>query len=763
MADETHIIRITVQGEDKLGPSAKKATSDLSSLANVAKGIAASAVVKYAKQAAAAAAETVKLGAQSLAAKDRLIAFAGGASQAEEMMNALIDGSDRTIDRMSAMSRASLLIEQGLVSNAQQMSLAGAAVSKLGNQTWSVERRMSSLTSLLANQSTRRLDDFGVSVEKVRSRQKELEEQGMATEAAFSAAFFEQVAEKVEVLGDTSATAATQTAQLEASWETLKQTWAEASAEAAASTGILAAVSAAIDDVTQATRDYNEGIAKAVELGIANLEVADLYAEMYTSAAAATENWQQDEDELRATLEETNAALAEQTALTARQIAVEEALAQEDERRIANAKRRQELALQIVADEVRHQEAERERQNQIEEATRNHQERLNSIWQSGQKSRTEIAQEAHQERLQALNDAMQAELAALAASIEERNFNERVESMERQHQRRIESIRNQGRETDKQREDNRFRDVMDNLNDEQQARLRALRQRHGKDVSAADERESLEEEHRRRMAGLFTDSARAAEVRRHQEAVKELDFQTEEADLLEQFEREKEAKEKEHAENLAQIDQERINRAIQAENERFQREVEQANQARAQQQADMAARQAIEQQFAQQQAELERNLAFEIAAIEQEALNQRIAQEEAAHQRRLEKLGVFQAEMNRRAAETPVVIPVGIAPDPNVQVHWEEILRQQGIPGFARGGVSAGGLAVVGEEGPELLDLPGGTAISPLSRGGAAPAGASVTVINHFGADSVRSERDIRRIMEQQEKSLRLRGIGGLN
>lgn len=40
------------------------------------------------------------------------------------------------------------------------------------------------------------------------------------------------------------------------------------------------------------------------------------------------------------------------------------------------------------------------------------------------------------------------------------------------------------------------------------------------------------------------------------------------------------------------------------------------------------------------------------------------------------------------------------------------------VPGFAGGGVSGGGLALVGERGPELLDLPAGTSVTPMNRMG---------------------------------------------
>jgi len=102
-----------------------------------------------------------------------------------------------------------------------------------------------------------------------------------------------------------------------------------------------------------------------------------------------------------------------------------------------------------------------------------------------------------------------------------------------------------------------------------------------------------------------------------------------------------------------------------------------------------------------------------------------------------------------------------------------------GIPKQHGGPVKEGFPYIVGERGPELF-VPGSAGqiinntratnilkqntyqagdmrVMPQSG-----AGRGVTIINHFGAGSVRSDRDIYRNMELQEKSLRLRGVGAI-
>lgn len=75
-----------------------------------------------------------------------------------------------------------------------------------------------------------------------------------------------------------------------------------------------------------------------------------------------------------------------------------------------------------------------------------------------------------------------------------------------------------------------------------------------------------------------------------------------------------------------------------------------------------------------------------------------------------------------------------------------------GPPGLATGGeVARGGWALVGERGPELVQLPSrstvydaGQTAQALSGGG--QGGATINITNHFGRDSVRSDDDIREI-----------------
>ena len=77
-----------------------------------------------------------------------------------------------------------------------------------------------------------------------------------------------------------------------------------------------------------------------------------------------------------------------------------------------------------------------------------------------------------------------------------------------------------------------------------------------------------------------------------------------------------------------------------------------------------------------------------------------------------------------------------------------------GIPGMATGGlVTSGGMAVVGENGPELAMFPAGASVSPLGSGGA-----GMTLIFNISG-SVMAERELTQVvMDAIDTSVRIRG-----
>ena len=172
------------------------------------------------------AVEMYNLGAQVESTQYRFEAFAGGPDEAAEYLNAFTVAAGGAIDRMSAMQGASKLLQMGLVGNADEMELMAKIAVKLGDQTAQAGDRVNDFALLLANQSVMRLDNFGISSGKVRKRIEELQKatKDMSREEAFKIAVMEEGATSLERLGDTTALATTKTGNITAAFANLKQT-----------------------------------------------------------------------------------------------------------------------------------------------------------------------------------------------------------------------------------------------------------------------------------------------------------------------------------------------------------------------------------------------------------------------------------------------------------------------------------------------------------------------------------------------------------
>jgi len=104
----------------------------------------------------------------------RFETFAGGPQQATEALAAMRKAMDGGIDSMTAMDTASRLMSMGLAKTGDEAANITRIAAMLGSATRTVEDKVSDFTMLLANQSIRRLDQFGISVDQVRARIDEM-------------------------------------------------------------------------------------------------------------------------------------------------------------------------------------------------------------------------------------------------------------------------------------------------------------------------------------------------------------------------------------------------------------------------------------------------------------------------------------------------------------------------------------------------------------------------------------------------------------
>lgn len=214
-AGATQVV-VVVRGQDEASAVFKSIAGELSKQSQEsAKGLTVldgmmvsigQRLTGWAKQLPGAVKDLTMLGAQSQAAAHRLRSFAGGAEEADAQLAAFMAGADGAVDRMTAMSGASRLLQMGLVQDAESMEMVAAMATKLGDQTESASQRVQGFALMLANTSIPRLDNYGISSGVVRKRIEELQKAtyGLSREEAFKTAVFEEGRKALEKMGETS-------------------------------------------------------------------------------------------------------------------------------------------------------------------------------------------------------------------------------------------------------------------------------------------------------------------------------------------------------------------------------------------------------------------------------------------------------------------------------------------------------------------------------------------------------------------------------
>jgi len=207
---------------------AEKGSKFQSAMDSITRGVferAGQMATEFVMQIPKMTAELFKLGTQSEATALRFERFAGGADRAEMFLQAFQNATDGTVSRMASMQGASKLLQMGLVETSDEMGTVAAITTKLGDQTMSAGDRIGDFAALLANQSIPRLDNFGISSGRVRARIEELQAsiEGLSREEAFKIAVIEEGNKALQILGDTTDTAAVKMDKLKAATEDAKE------------------------------------------------------------------------------------------------------------------------------------------------------------------------------------------------------------------------------------------------------------------------------------------------------------------------------------------------------------------------------------------------------------------------------------------------------------------------------------------------------------------------------------------------------------
>ncbi len=320
MPSSQYNVNILIKAKDSTSGPSKKAAKGLDSLANKAKLVAAGYL---ALKAAQKSIEFVKFGARVDRAATALDNLAKGAgTSGDAIIKSIQEASGFTIDRMSAMEAANKALLLEVVKTPEEFSELTRNAVLLGRAMGiDAAASVDKFTRAAGRQSKLIADDLGLKVDLIKVQEETnrlMEADASLTEdAAKARGFFnvmmEEAERKTAVLNDEQADAATQIEMLTASWKTLTQNLGEGTAEFLAEKGAIEGASEAIRTQTEMLGLLEQASKRA---GGTRVAMGRGVQATIIQAITTTRTWQKDEDELRATLEETNIVIKDVTKAT---------------------------------------------------------------------------------------------------------------------------------------------------------------------------------------------------------------------------------------------------------------------------------------------------------------------------------------------------------------------------------------------------------------------------------------------------------------
>jgi hypothetical protein len=237
-------LRAILEWADRSKAGIKKSTESLGGLDKTAQDVKAAITGLGLVAAGKAAYELAELGAQSIRTRNAFEAISGGADEATARLDAMQAATRGALSEQEAMASANRLMQMGLADNATELGNVTEMAVRLGTAMGrDASQSIEEFALLLANQSIPRLDTFGISAGRVRTRINELRDanKDLTREQAFLQAVQEEGEKAMNRLGDAAEDEMLQFEKLEASVLDLKDAFGEALAqEMAADAGHIA-------------------------------------------------------------------------------------------------------------------------------------------------------------------------------------------------------------------------------------------------------------------------------------------------------------------------------------------------------------------------------------------------------------------------------------------------------------------------------------------------------------------------------------------
>ena len=182
--------------------------------------------------------------------------------QALGLMDDLRSVTQGAISDMQLLATANQFVSMGLASTAAGITDIAHVVTQLElmtNRHASLSAAMQDFAMLIANQSVRRFDQFGLSVDHVRARMDELRQTmpGVATQTLFLTATMEEAQSVLDKLGDQTVSAGE---KMDATWKNVTRSFQTWLATTIAGKVWIDYWTQGIDEMTRATQKYNDSL-----------------------------------------------------------------------------------------------------------------------------------------------------------------------------------------------------------------------------------------------------------------------------------------------------------------------------------------------------------------------------------------------------------------------------------------------------------------------------------------------------------------------
>lgn len=188
------------------------------------------ALLYLGKKALGTANELAKLGDVANRTHGTFTRLVGGVAASAAALEELRAATKGGVDDLTLMAASSKFLSMHLAENAAEAAHMARVSTQLGmamNMTGGPTKAMESFALMLANKSIRRLDEFGISADRVRKRLKDMGS-SVANDADFIAAVMAEAAATMDRVGEQSATSAE---KQETAWSNLRVAIGSAIAE----------------------------------------------------------------------------------------------------------------------------------------------------------------------------------------------------------------------------------------------------------------------------------------------------------------------------------------------------------------------------------------------------------------------------------------------------------------------------------------------------------------------------------------------------